>query len=409
MLRAQTQVRRPGWLLVLLGIVTGVGPFSIDMYLPALPRIGDEFHTGASQVQLTLTACLVGLAVGQLLVGPLSDRWGRRRPVLAGLGLYAVTSLLCALAASPAALTVARLGQGIAGGAAIVIARAVVRDLHSGAAAAAYFSRLMLIFGVAPVVAPSVGGFVLRVTNWRGIFVILATIGVLVFVAANAFLPETLPVVRRHADGVTATLRGMRSLLRDRGYVGYVLALGMAGAGLFAYISGSSFVLQRVYGASPQVYGLLFGLNAFGFVLVGQLNGRLVHRVPPHRLLSVALVVLVGAAVGLLLAARWHSLLAAAVPLFVFMSALGMVLPNSQALALDLHPDRAGAASALLGAAQSLCGAIIAPLVGLAGTLSATPMAVAMTAAAASGTAAFLVVARRPASTYADHDDVPAL
>jgi DHA1 family bicyclomycin/chloramphenicol resistance-like MFS transporter len=379
------------------------------MYLPALPRIGDEFHTGPAQVQLTLTACLVGLAVGQLLVGPLGDRWGRRRPVLAGLGLYAVTSLLCALATSPATLTVARLGQGMAGGAAIVIARAVVRDLHSGAAAAAYFSRLMLIFGVAPVVAPSVGGFVLRVTNWRGIFVILTAIGVLVFVAANAFLPETLPVARRHADGVTAILRGMRSLLRDRGYVGYVLALGMAGAGLFAYISGSSFVLQGVYGASPQVYGLLFGLNAFGFVLVGQLNGRLVHRVPPYRLLSVALVVLVGAAVGLLFAARWHSLLAVAVPLFVFMSALGMVLPNSQALALDLHPDRAGAASALLGAAQSLCGAITAPLVGLAGTLSATPMAVAMTAAAGSGMAAFLVVARRPTSTHADHEGVPVL
>jgi DHA1 family bicyclomycin/chloramphenicol resistance-like MFS transporter len=374
------------------------------MYLPALPRIGDEFHAGPSHVQLTLTACLVGLAVGQLLVGPLSDRWGRRRPVLAGLGLYAATSLLCALATSAAALTVARLGQGIAGGAAIVIARAVVRDLHSGAAAAAYFSRLMLIFGVAPVVAPSVGGFVLRVTNWRGIFVILSAIGVLVFVAAFAGLPETLPVARRHVGGVVATLRGMRALLRDRRYVGYVLALGMAGAGLFAYISGSSFVLQRVYGASPQVYGLLFGLNALGFVLVGQLNGLLVHRVPPRRLLASALVVLVGAALGLLFAAQWHSLPAAAVPLFVFMSALGMVLPNTTALALDLHPERAGAASALLGAAQSLCGAIIAPLVGLAGSLSATPMAIAMTAAAVSGILAFLVVAPGSSSTRAGHE-----
>jgi DHA1 family bicyclomycin/chloramphenicol resistance-like MFS transporter len=405
-LKAQTQVRRPGWLLVVLGTVTGIGPFSMDMYLPALPSIGDEFHAGPSHVQLTLTACLVGLAVGQLLVGPLSDRWGRRRPVLAGLGLYAVTSLLCALASSPATLTVARLGQGIAGGAAIVIARAVVRDLHSGAAAAAYFSRLMLIFGVAPVVAPSVGGFVLRVTDWRGVFVILAAIGVLVFVAAFAGLPETLPTARRHADGLAASLRGMRALLGDRGYVGYVLALGMAGAGLFAYISGSSFVLQRVYGASPQLYGLLFGLNALGFVLVGQLNGRLVHRVPPRRLLASALVVLVGAAIVLLLASRWHSLLAAAVPLFVFMSALGMVLPNTTALALDLHPERAGAASALLGAAQSLCGAIVAPLVGLAGARSATPMAIAMTAAAAGGALAFLVVARHRSSAHPAGDEV---
>jgi DHA1 family bicyclomycin/chloramphenicol resistance-like MFS transporter len=292
-------------------------------------------------------------------------------------------------------LTLARLGQGIAGGAAVVIARAVVRDLHSGVAAAAYFSRLVLVFGVAPVIAPSVGGFVLRVTGWRGIFVILTAIGVLVLIAAFAGLPETLPAARRRAGGLTATVRGMRALLRDRGYVGYVLALGLAGAGLFAYISGSSFALQRVYGASPELYGLLFGVNALGFVLVGQVNGHLVHRVPPGRLLSTGLVVLVTAAFVLLLGTHWHSLPAAAVPLFVFMSVLGMVLPNTTALALDLHPERAGAASALLGAGQSLCGAVIAPLVGLGGDRSATPMALAMTVGAVGGMLAFLLVARR--------------
>ncbi|GII22465.1 multidrug effflux MFS transporter [Planosporangium mesophilum] len=391
----QTRVRRPGVLLVLLGTVTGIGPFSMDMYLPALPHIGDEFHAGPSGVQLTLTACLVGLAVGQLLIGPLSDRWGRRRPVLAGLGLYAVTSLLCAVAPSVGALTAARLGQGVAGGAALVIVRAVVRDLYSGAAAAAYFSRLMLIFGVAPVVAPSLGGLALRVTGWRGIFVILAAIGALVLAAAVVGLPETLPPERRYAGGLAQTLRGMRALLRDRGYVGYVLALGLGGAGLFAYIAGSSYALQRVYGASPQLYGLLFGLNALGFVFVGQLNGRLVRRVPPRRLLAIGLAVLVGAAVAFLLVTRWHQLAAAAVPLFVFMSVFGLVFPNTTALALDLHPERAGAASALLGAGQSLCGAIIAPLVGLAGAGSATPMALAMTVSAVGGGLAFLTVAGR--------------
>jgi DHA1 family bicyclomycin/chloramphenicol resistance-like MFS transporter len=379
--------------------MTGIGPFSMDMYLPALPRIAGEFHAGASRVQLTLTACLVGLAVGQLLTGPLSDRWGRRRPALAGLGLYAVFSLLCALAPSAEALSAARLAQGVAGGATIVISRAVVRDLHAGAAAAAYFSRLMLVFGVAPVVAPSAGSLVLRYTSWRGVFVVLAVIGALILVAALGGLPETLPAERRHTGGLAETARGMRSLLHDRGYVGYVLALGMAGAGLFGYISGSSFVLQQVYGASPQLYGVLFGLNALGFVLVGQLNGRLVHRVPPRRLLGVALVIAVAAAVALVVAARWHSLIAVAVPLLVFMSALGMVLPNTTALALDLHPVRAGAASALLGAAQSLCGAVIAPVVGLAGSGTATPMALAMTAAAAGGLVAFLGIARRAAPT----------
>jgi DHA1 family bicyclomycin/chloramphenicol resistance-like MFS transporter len=379
--------------------MTGIGPFSMDMYLPALPRIAGEFHAGASRVQLTLTACLVGLAVGQLLTGPLSDRWGRRRPALAGLGLYAVFSLLCALAPSAEALSAARLAQGVAGGATIVISRAVVRDLHAGAAAAAYFSRLMLVFGVAPVVAPSAGSLVLRYTSWPGVFVVLAVIGALILVAALGGLPETLPAERRHTGGLAETARGMRSLLHDRGYVGYVLALGMAGAGLFGYISGSSFVLQQVYGASPQLYGVLFGLNALGFVLVGQLNGRLVHRVPPRRLLGVALVIAVAAAVALVVAARWHSLIAVAVPLLVFMSALGMVLPNTTALALDLHPGRAGAASALLGAAQSLCGAVVAPVVGLAGSGTATPMALAMTAAAAGGLVAFLGIARRAAPT----------
>lgn len=387
-------VRHPGWLLVLLGAMTGIGPFSMDMYLPGLPHIADEFHASASIVQLTLTACLVGLALGQLLVGPLSDRWGRRRPALVGLAAYTIMSLLCAFAPSAEMLSLVRLAQGIAGGATIVIARAVVRDLHSGAAAAAYFSRLVLVFGVAPVLAPSIGGLVLRVTDWRGVFVVLAAIGVLILAATFAGLPETLPAARRRAGGLGDTLRGMRTLVRDAGYVGYVVALGMAGAGLFGYISGSSFVLQRVYGASPQVYGLLFGLNALGFVLVGQLNGRLVRRVPPRRLLGVALVWLLVAGIMVLVATGWHSLVAMAVPLFGFMAALGMVLPNTMALALDLHPERAGAASALLGAAQSLLGAAAAPLVGLAGEDTAVPMALTMTAAAAGALVAFLVASR---------------
>jgi DHA1 family bicyclomycin/chloramphenicol resistance-like MFS transporter len=394
----QPPAPRPGRLLILLGLMTGVGPFSIDMYLPALPSIADEFHASASIVQLTLTACLVGLGLGQLLVGPLSDRWGRRRPALVGLGLYAAISLGCALSPSAEVLSVARLVQGVAGGATIVIARAVVRDLHSGAAAAAYFSRLVLVFGLAPVVAPSIGGFVLRLTDWRGVFVVLAVIGALVFAGTLVALPETLPVARRHPGGLRETLVGMRTILDDRGYVGYVLALGFAGAALFGYISGSSFVLQRVYGASPQLYGLLFGLNAVGFILAGQLNRRLVYRAPARRLLAAGLVVLVTAAVALAIATRWHSLVGAAVPMFVFMSALGIVMPNATALALDLHPERAGAASAMLGAAQGLLGALAAPLVGLAGANTATPMVATMTIAAVASLAAFGLIAGRPAA-----------
>ena len=383
-------VRHPGVLLLILGMMTGIGPFSIDMYLPALPRIADDFHAAASVTQLTLTACLLGLAVGQLLVGPLSDRFGRRRPAAAGLVVYVLAALGCAAAPTAELLTAARFVQGLAGGATVVIARAVVRDLYHGADAAAYFSRLVLVFGVAPVIAPSIGGFVLRLTDWRGVFVVLAGIGALVLAAVLAGLPETLPPARRHPGGVVATLRGIGMILRDRAYVGYVLGMAFAGAALFAYISGSSFVLQRVYGASPQLYGLLFGLNALSFVLVGQVNGRLVRRYPTRRVLAVAQVLLLAAAVAFGVATHWSSLVAVAVPLAVFMGSLGMVLPDTTALALDLHPERAGAASALLGASQSLLGAAAAPLVGLGGEDTALPMALTMIGAAVVSLAAFL-------------------
>jgi DHA1 family bicyclomycin/chloramphenicol resistance-like MFS transporter len=388
-------VRRPRRLLLLLGLITGIGPFSIDMYLPALPPIADEFDAGASRVQLTLSACLVGLAVGQLLVGPVSDRWGRRRPALVGLVLYTATSLLCTAAPTVEVLTAARLVQGVAGGATVVIARAVVRDLYSGVAAAAYFSRLVLVFGIAPVIAPTVGGLVLRFTDWRGVFVVLAAIGAVTLAVTFAGLPETLPPTRRQRGGLRDTVAGMRAILGDRAFLGYALALSLAGAGMFAYISGSSFVLQRVYGASAQLYGLLFGLNALGFVLVGQLNGWLVHRYPPRRLLAVGLVVLAVAAVTLLAVVRWNGLLGTALLLFAFMAALGVVLPNTTALALDLHPERAGAASALLGTAQSILGAVAAPVVGLAGADTATPMVLTMSVAAAGSLAAFALVRTR--------------
>ncbi|WP_229400018.1 multidrug effflux MFS transporter [Micromonospora okii] len=381
-------------LLVLLGLLTAIGPFSLDTYLPAFPAMADDLDASQSQIQLSLTTCLIGMAAGQLVTGPLSDRWGRRRPVLIGLGAYALLSLACAVAPNAGLLAAVRFVQGFAGGTGVVVSRAVVRDLYAGRAAAKYFSRLTLVFGIAPVAAPSVGGLVLRFGSWRAVFVCLAVIGLLLAAAVAWRLPETLPVERRSSGGLAGTVRAMGSLLTDRVYLGYVLTQGLAFAALFAYISGSSFVFQDVFGVSGSTFGLIFGANALALVAVGQANARLLDRFTPRVLLLASLLVGVGAAVGVLGGAAADSLWPVAVALFVFVGTIGMVTPNSAALALDRHATHAGTAAALMGALQSVIGALAAPLVGLGGEGSALPMAVVLAGAAALSLVAALTLAR---------------
>ncbi|MEV4201481.1 multidrug effflux MFS transporter [Micromonospora globbae] len=381
-------------LLVLLGLLTAFGPLSLDMYLPAFPEMTRDLGADQAQIQLSLTTCLIGMALGQLVTGPLSDRWGRRRPVLAGVAAYAVLSLVCAVAPNAPALAAARFAQGFAGGMGVVVARAVVRDLHSGRAAAKYFSRLTLVFGVAPVAAPGVGSLVLRFGSWRAVFVTLAVIGVLLAAAVAWRLPETLPADRRSGGGLRDTLRTMRALTADRVYVGYALTQGLAFAGLFAYISGSSFVFQDVFGLSEGAYSLIFGLNALALVATGQANARLLDRFGTRTLLTRTLVVGVVAAAGLLAGAAGGSPWAVAACLFVFVGSLGMVTPNSTALGLDRHPRHAGTAAALMGTIQSVVGALAAPLVGLGGDGSAVPMAAVVAGAVALSLTAVLALTR---------------
>jgi DHA1 family bicyclomycin/chloramphenicol resistance-like MFS transporter len=381
-------------LLVLLGTLTAIGPLSLDMYLPAFPAMTRDLGADQAGIQLSLTTCLIGLAVGQFVTGPLSDRWGRRRPVLIGVVAYSVLALACAAAPSAPLLAAARFAQGLAGGMGVVVARAVVRDLYAGREAAKYFSRLTLVFGVAPVAAPSVGSLVLRFGDWRAVFLTLAAIGLLLTVAVARRLPETLPAERRSTGGLAATARTMRSLAADRVYLGYALTQGFAFAGLFAYISGSSFVFQDVFGVSAVAFSLVFGLNALALVTTGQVNARLLDRFHPRRLLAAALVVGVVAAAGVLTGALAGSLAVVAVALFAFVGSLGMVTPNSTALALDAHARRAGTAAALLGGVQSVLGAFAAPLVGLGGEGSATPMAIVLAAAAALSLTAVLTLTR---------------
>ena len=392
--------RRTGLLVTfLLGSLTAVPPLAMDMYLPSLPEVTRSLHAPAATVQLTLTACLAGMALGQLVVGPMSDRWGRRRPLLAGLAVFVVATVLCALAPTVELLVAFRLAQGLAGAAAIVIARAVVRDLYDGMAMARFFSTLMLISGVAPIVAPLIGGQILRVTDWRGVFAVLTVVGVLIGVLVWTRLPETLAPAQRHSGGVGEALRSMRTLLADRSFTGYTLTGGFAFAALFAYISASPFVIQEIYGASPQTFSLLFGINSVGLVLVGQINGKiLVGRVSLDRVLFIGLAIVVTAATALLLMSLGVfgevGLLPVAAALFVLMSAMGITLPNTQALALMRTKHAAGSASALLGTTSFLIGAIASPLVGVAGEDTALPMAVVQLAAALVALACFMGMCR---------------
>jgi DHA1 family bicyclomycin/chloramphenicol resistance-like MFS transporter len=379
-------------LLLMLGGVTAVGPLSIDAYLPAFPEIATQLDASESAVQLTLASFLVTMAIGQLLLGPLSDAWGRRRPILVGLAAYVLASLACALAPNVETLVVLRAGQGVAGAAGVVIARAVVRDLFTGSDLTRFFARLTLVFGLGPIVAPTLGSLLLEVTGWRGIFVLLAALGAAVLVAAARWLPETLPPHRRRPSDVPVLARTMGGLLRDRSFVGYALAMALGFGGMFAYIGSSSFVLQDVFGVPALQYGILFGANALGFVLVGQLSAYLAGRVPERRTLTAGLAIgaLAGAVLISATVAGVGGVFAVAGPLFVFVASLGLVMPNATSLALSGHPEAAGSGSALLGFLQAPVAAIAAPLVGLGPGHSAVPMAAAvavLTAAALAVTA----------------------
>ena len=381
---------------LIIGALTALAPLSIDLYLPALPELTRDFHASASEGQLTLTACLVGLSLGQMVAGPLSDRLGRRLPLLVGLAAYSAASLACAFAQAMWVLIALRLVQGLAGAAGIVIARAIVRDLRSGAAAARVFSYLMLVAGLAPILAPILGAQLLRATSWRGLFVTLAIVGAAMLLAVAVGLDETLPASRRRSGGSYQTARTFAGLLHDRIFLGYALTNGFAFGTLFAYIAGSPFVIQDLYGQSPQVFGGVFALNAVGLVVCGQINGVLVGRVAPVRLLGFGVTVLIAAGLALVAVVLVGGTgLAGILPcLFAVVASLGFVFPNATALALTEYPHVAGSASALLGVLQFLFGAAVAPLAGAAGSDSAVPMAM-MIATLGAGSVGALALSRR--------------
>lgn len=381
---------------VVLGLLSTFGPISLDLYLPLLPQLAGDLDTSPSAAQATITACLLGLAAGQLVAGPLSDRVGRKRPLIVGVALYAICSLLCAVAPTITMLLVLRLLQGLAGAAGLVIARAVARDLFGGRALVVFLARMMLVSGFAPVVAPVLGGQLARVMDWRGVFGVLAAVGLVLVLAALLGLPESLPPERRTGGRWHETIRGFAELLRDRLFVGVALSGGLAGASMFAYIAGATFVLQRLYGLSPQGFSFVFGINSIGIMAFGQLAARLVRTTAPQLVLALGLSLNLTGAVGLLISVLTHAPLPFVVSsLFVMVACLGTVFPTTTAVALAGHGNRAGTASSLLGLLQYVFGAAVAPLVGIAGEDTAVPLGVVAASASAAAMILFLVVVRR--------------
>lgn len=367
-------------LIFILGTLAAYGPLSTDLYMPALPTIAQEFQS--PQAHQTMAVYFLGLALGQLFYGPLSDRVGRRRPLLVGSGLFALASLGCALAPSMPLLVFFRFLQALGGSVGMVTTLAIVRDLFRGRQAAQVISYLTLVMGVAPILAPLVGGQVLLYFDWRAIFVLLALFGFLCLGLVGLALPETHPPARRTQSPFWAALGDYLRLVRERAFLAYALPNSLMGAGFFTYLSAASPVFIGVYGVSPQHFGFIFGLNALGLILSSQLNALLLRRRSSRRILVGAMVLMVGAALGLVLVAASGAggMLGVWAALFVCVGGMGLVRPNAQALAMEPYPERAGLASSLLGAMGSGTGALAGSLLGLFPEASALPMALIIAA-----------------------------
>lgn len=372
--------------MLVLGILEAFGPLSMDLYLPQLPHLASSLGTSEALAQATMSACMIGLGMGQLIAGPLSDRFGRRRPLMVGVSAFAVLSLVCAVAPTIEVLLVARALQGLAGSAGIVISLAVARDLFSGVELSRMLSLLMLVSGAAPIVAPLIGGQLALFMDWRGVFGVLAGVGVGLLALVVFGLRETLPTERRHAGGVRELGGHLGAVVRDRLFVAVLTASALGGVAFFAYLSMSSFVLEGEYGLSPQVFSFAFAANAIANIAGGQLSRVFVRRAGPLRMYLIGATATAVACVGFLAGTAAGMGLAGVISaLVVFLFATGLGGPNSSTLALAHHGVRAGTAAAFLGSGMFILGPIVAPLAAAVGGTTAATMAVTMAAASVAG------------------------
>ncbi|SDI63885.1 Bcr/CflA family efflux MFS transporter [Natribacillus halophilus] len=395
MLQNPTGIQRIG-LAILLGMLAILGPLNIDMYLPSFPEIAEDLDARASLVQLSLTTCLIGLGVGQVVVGPISDAQGRKKPLIISILLFALASLLCALAPNITTLIIGRFLQGFTAAAGIVVSRAVVRDVFSGRELTKFFALLMVINAVAPMLAPVAGGGILLIpfADWTTIFYFLAFLGVLIVLIISWKLEETLPVGKRSPSSLGHTVRTLGDLMKDRSFIGYALTLGLVHGGSFAYVSGTPFVYQDIYNVSPQTFSILFGMNGAAIITGSFLVGRLTGKIPERTFLRTAVITGSCATAFLLIMTIIEGPLATIViPIFIYMTCMGMVLTTSFTLAIAKQGHRAGSASALLGMLPLLIGAAVAPLVGI-DEETAVPMGATLFITCALGMLAFFKLTR---------------
>lgn len=380
------------WIVLLLGSLTAFGPLSMDMYLPALPFLALDLQTTASLTQVSLTACLIGLAAGQLVFGPLSDIRGRRKPLIFTLISYAVVSILAAFSPNIWVFIFLRFIQGFTGAAGIVIARASASDMYSGTELTKFMALLSLVLGAAPILAPISGGFILSFAPWNAIFLLLGVIGILMFFVVIFFFPETLPEKKRTEGNMLAVIGTFGNLLKDRVFLGIAGTQAFIMTSMFAYIAGSPFVLQNVYGVSPQQFSLLFALNGLGIIIGAQLTGRLSSTISEAKLvLSGVLIALTGSV--WLIIVIWASLplWAMTIALFLIISSVGIVSTGAFSLAMSRQGKTAGSASAFLGLLPFIGGAIVSPLVGIGGDNTAWPMGIVMILCTSAAFSIFLI------------------
>ncbi|MFZ4409083.1 MAG: multidrug effflux MFS transporter [Paracraurococcus sp.] len=378
---------RPWFLPIILGAMSAFGPLATDMYLPAFPAIAAGLPADPAAVQGTLAAFFAGMAVAQLVYGPLADRLGRRPPLLIGLAIFTLASIGCATTGEIGTLAWLRFGQGLGGCAGMVMARAIVRDLAEGPAAIRLMAQLGLVMGLAPILAPSIGSALLAIGSWRLIFWVLALYAAGLAAVVALLLPESLAPQNRRQDGPVAILRTYMRLLRDRHFLGHTLALALPTAGMFAYIGGSPFVYMELFAVPPSQYGLFFGLNALGIMIVAQSVARAARRLEPSRLLrtSLAGMAIAGAALLVVAATGIGGFPAIAALVFAYVAGIGAVMPLATTLAMGPQGRNAGSASALIGTLQFGLGAVAGALVGLLHDGTAVPMAAVIAACGLGG------------------------
>ena len=389
--------------ILLVGALTTLVPFTIDMYLPAFPILADVYQTNASAVQLSLTACLLGLAIGQLVAGALSDMHGRRKPLLISLIAYIGASVACIFAPNIYIFVFLRFVQGFAASGGMVISRAIVRDVSHGPELTRLFALLMVSGNLVPLIAPSIGSGVLLFADWKGIFMLLTILGIFLLVLSALRLKESLPSEKRVPSNLKSTVGNFAGILKNRQFTGYALAQGFLIGGVFAYVSGTPFIYQNIYGASPQMFSLLFGVNGIALIIGSYSVGRFTHIWSEKRFLETALyAATVAGAILLTVVLLDGPLWAVAIPIFFFIMAIGVVGTSSFTLAMESQGHVAGSASALLGLLPFILGATTAPLVGIAGENTAVPMGLVIFSMCLIALLSYLLLAKNTTSSIAN-------